>query len=589
MKYLVKTLGCKANFADSQSIESELQKLGWSAAQSAPNFSSSDHPVGSETEGVQLCIVNSCTVTNEADRQTRKIAAKLARDNPLAVVAVTGCAAEVNPESFLKAPGVHYIVGNQNKDRIAALLTDKIRHLNGTGNFNHPAAAPGTAEFIDKNSPAEKGPAEILGTVSDYAEMISRHPLDREWPAVDSFKMFDHTEKPAAVESNSETATPAKNSVERAHPDHSQENLPTEKTRAFFKIQEGCNAFCTYCIIPYGRGPSRSLRPGEIITQIQDLIRKGIKEIVLTGTNIGDYGTDLTKFQESQNLDNLKNLSHLGNFPDDSRSLKPNQQEGGSAVTLADLIRLILEKTDLPRLRLSSLDPAELTPEIRDLLAKNPRICPHFHVSLQSPQTRILKLMKRRYGFPEVQDCLTQIGALGQAPGVPFGGIFVGMDLITGFPGETDEEFEEGLAALSNLPWHRLHVFPYSERAGTPATRLPKSVPPQVRALRTKKLMQLSLARLTEFYRGILEHSQTSGVPLENVLLEKRGNSRWIGGYTPNYLRVLLPAESRVNTPRTRNQLITVWPTDLMIDTPSGDVALICTAEQPATKARPVF
>jgi len=484
--YIVKTLGCKANTYDSQWIESELQKKGWTPSQSS----------------VDLCIINSCTVTDEADRRSRKIAAKLARENPGAKVVITGCAAEVAPESFRpgaqQGVGISYVVGNQNKNRLVELVLSKMDQEKNL--------IPQVTSDILNTIPT------LLGTVQSYTEILSKHPTEREWPAAtDSFLPF-------------------------------QLQGHSDKTRAFLKIQEGCNSFCTYCIIPYGRGPSRSLRPSEVLKQVADQVQKGAREIVITGTNIGDYGRDW------------------------------NFNPG-----LGDLLEMILEKTSIQRLRLSSLDPTETTPQILSLMKNNPRFCPHFHISLQSPHTRILKLMKRKYQFEHVKDCLEKIAEFSGS----VGGVFVGMDLITGFPGETEEEFQWSYNTLAALPWTRLHVFPYSERAGTPATRLSHSVAPSVRAERTRKLNQLSMERLTCVYQKVLKHCQSKDLCLDSVLMEKNIENKrqkekrvpqWRAGYTPNYLRVMIPCSALTQ----RNQLISAKPIDLMMDSQGHDISLVC-------------
>jgi threonylcarbamoyladenosine tRNA methylthiotransferase MtaB len=491
--YILRTLGCKANLSDSQSIEQELQKQGW--LPKAVGARAMAESSASQDVGVQLCIVNSCTVTDEADRQTKKMAARLAKENPNAVVVVTGCGAEVDPESFLKAKGVHYVVGNQNKTQLVDLV------------LNQVSASSITSDILKPSAPLK------LGTVQNYDELISRHPIDREWPAAtEAFQA-----PPTQLASYS------------------------KKTRAFLKIQEGCNSFCTYCIIPYGRGPGRSLRPREVVAQVQELVSSGIREMVITGTNIGDYGTDW-----------------------------------GTGPALDDLLELIFKNTQIERVRVSSLDPTEVTPKMIEMMENEPRFCPHFHISLQSPHSRILKLMKRKYTYDEVKSCLERIAKIK----APLGGVFVGMDVITGFPGETEEEFNWTYEALSQLPWNRLHVFPYSERAGTPATRLPHSVPPGVRSQRAKKLIQLSMDRLTSYYRDVLGKCKKDGTLLDSILLEKENDSAWIGGYTPNYIRVLLRTDQEPGrkSELEPNRMISASPLDLIIDTQAGDVALVSTS-----------
>jgi threonylcarbamoyladenosine tRNA methylthiotransferase MtaB len=495
--YVLKTLGCKANLYDSQVIEEALQMRGW--------HPSSASVAAVEDAPVQLCIINSCTVTNEADKQTRKLAKKMAKDNPHAAVLVTGCGAEVDPEGLAKTPGVHFVVGNQNKPELLDLVFEQIEQTEQDNKQQKTSHILDPEKSLSSNSSTPLKPGKILGTTKTYEQILSKHPLDREWPAAsDSFRV------PLSLTKGM-----------------------SKKTRTFLKIQEGCNSFCTYCIIPYGRGPSRSLRPRELIEQIRALVSEGVREVVITGTNVGDYGTDW--------------------------SGKPE---------LAELFDQILNHTPLERLRVSSLDPTEITSDILALMRTHPRFCPHFHVSLQSPHSRILRLMKRKYGYEEVKHCLEEISKIPS----PLGGAYVGMDLITGFPGETDDEFEVGYKALASLPWHRLHVFPYSERAGTPATRLPNSVTPSVRVDRARKLTQLSMHRLEDQYRAVLKQCKDSGQTLSGVLMENQGNSPWMTGLTSNYFRVMIPGS---HSSAIKNEYIGVRPTDIMVDTQAHDVSFI--------------
>lgn len=476
-RYVVRTLGCKANFYDSQLIEAELQRQGWV-------------PTGDGAPAPDLCVINSCTVTDEADRQTRKLAARLSRENPSARVVVTGCAAEVDPERLSKSQGIDYVIGNRDKPDLVSTILRRIESANP--------------------SETGKGSGEVLGSALPYLEMASRHPHDREWPL--PRRAFELP--PALLEGHN------------------------GKTRAFLKIQEGCNSFCTYCVIPYGRGPSRSLRQEEAVERIQKLVDSGVREVVLTGTNLGDFGSDWG-------------------------------EENG----LAALARAVLSRTGVERLRLSSLDPVEITPGLLDLMASEPRLCPHFHVSLQSAHPRILKLMKRKYGHDDIVRCLESIAKIP----APAGGVFVGMDVITGFPGETEAEFQWGMKALEALPWTRLHVFPYSERAGTPATRLPGAVPQHERTRRSRELNRLSLDRMIRWHERALQQAQVEKGRLEGILLEKPDiRAGTISGYTPNYLRVIgaLPSQAQL----LRNQRVRAYPEalpgGLKIDRAAGDVAL---------------
>jgi len=494
-QYLVKTLGCKANLTDSQLIEQALQNQGWTPG------SQRGQGVQEERSDIQLCIVNTCTVTNEADKQSRKMAESLARQYPHASIVVTGCAVEVDPNAYTSSQKIHYVVGNQDKHQLVHLVLKELEKKE----------PPAPSLNLSLNS------ARRLGSVVPYSEILSQHPEDREWPLIsESF------------------LTP---------PVH----LHGLRTRSFLKIQEGCDAFCTYCIIPYGRGPSRSLNPDEVVRQVRSLVSQGVKEIVITGTNIGDYGTDGDSHDPSQ--------------PDH----------------LSQLLKRILDETDLQRLRVSSLDPTEITPQMMRLMESDSRFCPHFHVSVQSPHSRILRLMKRKYRAEEVRDRLLQIAELK----APVGGVFVGMDLITGFPGETEEEFQWTFETLSALPWTKLHVFPYSERSSTPATRLPGSVPQSVRVDRCRALNKLSFERQKSHYESILRQCRQSGILLRDVLVESIPKEGWSGGYTPNYLRVLFANPEKITS---RHDLIDVEALDVMIDRngagggagSGGDVAMVC-------------
>ncbi|XGC82426.1 tRNA (N(6)-L-threonylcarbamoyladenosine(37)-C(2))-methylthiotransferase MtaB [Bdellovibrio bacteriovorus] len=226
-------------------------------------------------------------------------------------------------------------------------------------------------------------------------------------------------------------------------------------TRTFLKIQDGCNSFCTYCIIPYARGKSRSIPVADLVQRINDLYADGSREVVLTGVHIGDYEDEVT----------------------------------GKKYVMEDLIEALLAKTKMPRFRLSSLEPVEVSERLLELY-KDPRLCPHFHMSIQSANTDVLFHMKRKYTQDDVRKSLNAI-----AEKVP--GSFVGMDVIVGFPTETEEQFQDTYNTLAKLPWTKIHVFPYSERPGTRAAALDVSVYPHVRAERAAKLRELSLARYT--------------------------------------------------------------------------------------------
>jgi threonylcarbamoyladenosine tRNA methylthiotransferase MtaB len=489
-KFVVKTLGCKANSSDGQLLEVGLRARGYESTH--------------ELDDADFVIVNSCTVTNEADRQSQKMVRDIHKRHPQAKIIYTGCAAEVNPVQALTIPGVSAVLGNQNKNQAAELIDTFL----GREDLNETTLRPTT-----------------LGTVTDYEALRSKHPMDREWPLPDaSFSSMMDLD----------------------------ESSSTFRTRAFIKIQEGCNSFCTYCIIPYGRGPSRSLPIATVVSEIQKLVVSGIREIILTGINIGDYGIDFSEKLPDQKF------------------------------YIDELVEAILTKTDLPRLRISSLDPTEISDRMISLMETHENFCPHFHVSLQHLTSKILKLMKRKYDGAAVESTLDKISKMARKP-------FVGMDLITGFPGETDEDFAESVSKLKSLYWSRLHVFPYSERAGTPATRLPNSVPMPIRKARAKILQELSLQRMVELHTNVrskFSGVQSAGAPsadgvgiLNGVLLESAvrgpdGTRDWISGYAPNYQRVLIPAPAHEKAKQNlRNEIVDVEISRWMVDRASGEVS----------------
>jgi threonylcarbamoyladenosine tRNA methylthiotransferase MtaB len=227
-------------------------------------------------------------------------------------------------------------------------------------------------------------------------------------------------------------------------------------TRSYLKIQDGCNSFCTYCVIPYARGKSRSISIQALVEKVKQLETQGFKEIVLTGVHIGDY-EDIVS---------------------------------GKTFVLEDLLETILLKTQIPRIRLTSLEPPEITDRLLSLY-KNQRMCPHFHMSIQSASDKVLNDMKRQYNTEDVRQALERI-----QNSVP--GAFVGMDVIVGFPTETEEDFLSTYKVLAEAPWTRIHVFPYSERKGTPAARLIATVPMSERSERSRRLRELSSQKYLE-------------------------------------------------------------------------------------------
>lgn len=406
----IKTLGCKLNQYESEQIREQLVRLGYTFT----DFSSP----------ADLYVINSCTVTSQADRDARKLARQARRLNASAFIVVTGCYAEVSAAELQAMPEIDLVCG----------MGDKLR--------------------LDELLPASHLPSAPL----DHASHLVGH--------------FAH------------------------------------HTRCFVKIQEGCNARCSYCIIPEARGPSRSVPFDEVYEQTRKLAASGHPELVLIGTHLGQYGRDL-----------------------------------GGAPDLAELVGRLAAMPEVQRLRLSSVEPREVTEGIVRLVRHGGRalespptegkgkLCRYLHIPLQSGCDAVLERMNRPYSADFYAEVIRRIH---QAQ--PLAGL--GADVIVGFPGETDEEFEATRALLESLPLSYLHVFTYSPRHGTPAATMPLQVAPPVKAARNLVLRELSERKRCEFARSMI------GQRLETVLQTAEADG-WLQGVTDNYLPLRVQADAR--------------------------------------------
>ena len=398
------TLGCKLNFAESSTIAREFEAGGFVRA--------------ARGERADICIINSCSVTGDADKKCRNIIRKASKENPGAIVAVTGCYAQLKPEEVAAIDGVDLVIGNNAKGTL----------------------------------------------VSQVVEFKGRQVIDR----CDTQELTGFF---AAFSSS-------------------------DRTRTFLKVQDGCNYHCTYCTIPLARGASRNIPISDLVAQAEDIARRGQREIVLTGVNIGDFGRS-------------------------------------TGETFLELIGALDKVEGIDRYRISSIEPNLLTDEIIAFCAASKRFMPHFHVPLQSGSNRVLGLMRRRYTTEKFAERLRAVWA--QMPDA-----FVGVDVIVGFSGESDEDFEECYALLEGLKPAFLHIFPYSERANTPAAEFGGKVAPQVKRERVRRLEELSdrlhrefISRFTGSRRAVLVES-----------LRTKQNTMF--GYTDNYIRVELPFDKEL-------------------------------------------
>ncbi|MEQ8323251.1 MAG: tRNA (N(6)-L-threonylcarbamoyladenosine(37)-C(2))-methylthiotransferase MtaB [Vicingaceae bacterium] len=401
LKFTVHTLGCKLNFAESSWLANQLQDAGYASV-----------TFGEPTD---ILVLNTCSVTENANKKCRSVIQRARRKNPELFTIVMGCYAQLKPSEISMIPGVNMVIGASEKFNL-------LEHLeNGVPEMNRVFGGP----------------------IKDVKE----------------FK-----------------------------PSYSS----GDRTRTFLKVQDGCDYFCTFCTIPLARGLSRSSSIDQCVEQVKEVVDKGVKEVVLTGVNIGDFGT-------------------------------------GTSENFLALIEQLDELEGIDRYRISSIEPNLLTDDIIDFVANSRRFMPHFHIPLQSGSDRILKAMKRKYDKSLFKERVDRIRSQ-----MPMAG--VGIDVITGFPGETEEDFQETFDLVAQLGASYLHVFTYSERANTKAIRLTDSVDMAVRRDRSRRLQELSRKLKRNFY--LTNQGQRA-----SVLFEKSENG-YLEGFTDNYIRTIIPGKS---------------------------------------------
>lgn len=424
------TLGCKLNFAETSTIGEQFLKRG---------FSIVDYG-----EKADVYVINTCTVTEHADKECRQVVRRALKNNPDAYVVVTGCYAQLQPDLISKIEGVDAVLGS----------SEKFNLFNYIENFKKKELS---CIYV---SPTEE---------------------------LNSFN-FSHS------------------------------TIADERTRAFFKVQDGCDYKCTFCIIPLARGKSRSMNPADVIKQFKDLLALGYKEIVLTGVNVGDYSSII-----NNNLDLNPVLKHDQEHEQDQE----HEYEKEEGMDLFRLLKKILEIKGDYRIRISSIEPNLLSDEIINLAADDPRLVNHFHIPLQSGCDKVLKLMKRRYNTEDYRKLIFRIVERIEDVGI-------GVDVIVGFPGETEEDFLVTYNFLRDLPISYLHVFTYSERPNTKAIQMPGQLNMVERKRRNTMLRILSEKKRNQFYRRMIGKELT-------VLFEHENLDGFMKGFSSNYVRVKNP------------------------------------------------
>lgn len=388
-------------------------------------------------ENSDIYIINTCTVTNMADRKSRQILRRAKQINPEAILVIVGCYVQVGRDELEKMEEVDLILGNNEKNNIV--------------------------EYVENYQ-------ENRSVVSDIDEQKE-------------YKEFGNT-------------------------------TYTEKVRAFIKVQDGCNNFCSYCIIPYARGRVRSRKIEDVVSEIKDIAKEGIKEVVITGIHIASYGKD---FKEN--------------------------------IGLIDLLEEINKIDGIERIRLGSLEPKIITEEFVSRLGNLDKICEQFHISLQSGCDTVLKRMNRKYNTEEVEKCIELLRK--KYPTVIFT-----ADVIVGFPGETEEEFNTTYEFLKKIRFYKIHTFKYSRRKGTVAEKMPNQISPEVQEQRSKKVIELS----NEMQKEIDE--QYLNKKVEVLFEEKQGE--YYKGHTKNYMMVNAKSEEDLTNKIREVELIEIRENELI-------------------------
>ena len=397
MKFIINTLGCKVNTYESNVMRDLLLNAGYKEAQ--------------ENEKADIAIINTCTVTNTADSKSLKVIRHTIKENPNAIVIVTGCFSQINPDKLKDLEGVSIVLGNHDKSKII--------------------------EYLDKYKEEKK----------QISNIYKMDEVPFETMKLNNFN----------------------------------------KTRAFVKIEDGCENFCSYCIIPYTRGKVRSKKVNDVLEEVTALVNNGHHEIVLTGIHTGHYGADL------ENAD------------------------------FSDLLELICKIEGLERLRISSIEITELNDKFLDVLSKNPIIVDHMHIPLQSGCDKTLKDMNRKY---DVEYFINKINAIRKIRP----DISITTDLIVGFPGETEEDFNETLETIKKVEFSKIHVFPFSVRKGTVAEKMDNQLPEVVKKERVKRVLKLSKELEIKYMEKFLGK--------EVLFIPETKREEYVIGHTGNYLLI---------------------------------------------------
>jgi len=448
-RFYIENFGCRATQADGAALERQFLERGLERT--------------SLSREAEIVVLNTCTVTESADKDARAAIRRVRRNNPGCRILVTGCYAQRAPQELAALPGVTWVVGNSHKHKAAEIAVgSRSLYSAGTG-------------FVSLEQLTD---SSLVGA-----------------PALHVGDIFAHTELLAAPV------------FEAAN----------ERTRPNLKVQDGCDNRCSFCVIPYVRGQSRSLPEERVIAEVRTLVDAGYREVVISGINLGRWGRDLNSSSQLPVVSSQLNL----------RSQPKGPQR------LVDLIRAILELTSLEKLRISSVEPMDWTDELIELMASSPRIAKHAHVPMQSGSDAVLRRMHRKYRPWHYREKIWKI-----RNAMPYAAI--GADVMVGFPGETEAEFAETQRMVEELPFTYLHVFTYSARPGTPAAQHQKQVKPALAKERNGILREIASAKKRAFMQSLL------GREVEAITLQT-GGAGFTEALTENYLKVKIGGRHEPN------------------------------------------
>jgi len=467
-RFYIENFGCRATQADGAAMEQQFLERGLERAVAARD--------------AEIVVLNTCTVTDGADKDARASIRRLHRMNPGCRILVTGCYAQRAPEELSVLPGVTWVVGNSHKHQAAEIATSSLTpslspSLTLTPSLSAPSVRTSTSAFVP------------LG-------QLSRDQISRDQSAsVIVGDIFAHTELLAAPVFEAANA----------------------RTRPNLKVQDGCNNRCSFCVIPYVRGSSRSLPMERVIAEVRTLVEAGYREVVISGINLGRWGRD------------LESGSQLS-------VVSPQSKASAKSHRLESLIRAILHRTSLEKLRISSVEPMDWSDELISLMAGSDRIAKHAHVPMQSGSDAVLRRMHRKYRPWHYREKILKI-----RDAMPTAAI--GADVMVGFPGETEAEFAETRRMIEDLPFTYLHVFTYSPRPGTPAAAHPRQVPSIEARERNRQLREIAAQKKALFMRSMV------GTIIQAITLQTAGAefTEATEALTDNYLKMTVAGRHEAN------------------------------------------